>query len=76
MARALLAEKVGVSDQMIYAYETAAHLPRADVFMAICTEFGVRPRDMLAEDDVENGPSAEEALRSLAKHFGYRLVRI
>lgn len=74
LTQAALAEKLGVTLQTVFNYEAGTKWPRPDMIAALSNVLGVPPSQLLATEELSQG-SPEDALRSLAKHFGYRLVR-
>ena len=72
-----LAEKLGVTLQSVYGYESGTQFPRGEVFNIICRILKLRPFGVELDGD---GGSAEDltpqdALRVLAKAHGFRLVK-
>lgn len=77
LSQADLGARVGVKYQTIMNYENAQRWPEPEMIDALAKAVEATPAQLLADETAPtNGPTPEESLRSLAKHFGYRLVRI
>lgn len=74
--RAQLAELVGISDLMIYNYETGTNFPRAEALNAICKALKIRPWQLLAEEGegAKCPPEVVELVAATARACGIKVV--
>ena len=66
-----LADRLAVSRQAVWYWESGLRLPRAEHFRALAREFGVPERDLLAGPEVSVTPGViEECRRRIASELG------
>lgn len=74
LSQGSLAELAGISLMAVYRIEAEARWPRPATLAALAKALGVTS-EQLQGGGAPAETSPEDALRALAKHFGFRLVR-
>lgn len=72
-----LADKLGVTLQTVFSYESGAQWPRADAVAGLCKALGIRPWQLLAEEG-EGGlipPEVVDQAAALARACGLKIGR-
>lgn len=82
LTQADVAERLGVTLQSIYGYETGGQFPRAEVFNSMCKLLKMKPfgeDKKIGDKKRDENDVAEitpiQALSVLCKHFGRRIVK-
>lgn len=65
-----LAERIGITKNIIYLYESGHCLPKLSTMLKMCTELNVTPNRLLGYDVEANLNEAQEQLDDISEQLG------
>lgn len=65
-----LAERVGITKNMLYLYESGHCLPRLTTLLKMCTELNVTPNSLLGYDVESDLNGAQKQLDDISEQLG------
>nr|DAI01546.1 MAG TPA: helix-turn-helix domain protein [Caudoviricetes sp.] len=66
----VLAERIGITKNMLYLYESGHCLPRLTTILKICAELNTTPNRLLGYDVEANLNDAQEQLDGISEQLG------
>lgn len=66
----VLAERIGITKNMLYLYESEHCLPRLTTMLKMCTELNVTPNVLLGYDVESNLNEAQKQLDGISEQLG------
>lgn len=66
----VLAERIGITKNMLYLYESEHCLPRLTTMLKMCTELNVTPNVLLGYDMESNLNEAQKQLDGISEQLG------